>query len=286
MNRQTRRNSMIRLSIFTLLLLVTPLLYSSIPVDASIVWSDDFNDGNYDGWRITGLYGPVDGDWVETVGTAEVIDGELWFTGEQHFRNFSYAVRECTVAYGSWSFDVKVRPISGSSNHTHIYFLDSRAPEDIPDFQSPYSSYDIFIYSAPWTTIEPPDWMKPFDDTAPSILLVRRIQSGGVIIGNYQVDEINGLYRFNVTRDETGRIQVFVNDTLRIDVTEQRDITPRSFYLHSEAGIGYDNVVVRQAESETNGDLSALLGPVLMVGSAGAAVIIVVLVIWKRRQPS
>lgn len=279
---------MIRLSVFALLLSLGLLLNSSLPVYATIVWSDDFNDGNYDGWIITGIYAPVNSTWVDTVGTAEVIDGELWFTGEQHFRNFSYAVHESTVAYGSWSFDVNVRPISGSSNHTHIYFLDSRSPEDVPDFQSPYSSYDILIYSAPWT-IEPPDWMVPFDNTAPSILLVRRSLGSGVAIGTYQVDEINGLYRFNVTRDETGRIQVFLNDTSIIDVTEQRSITPRSFYLNSEAGIGYDNIVVRQAASvtnETSEDLSTLLGPVIAVGGVGTVVIIATLVIWKRRQPS
>jgi hypothetical protein len=264
---------------FLLLLTVTPLVHFPTPASASIGWADDFNDGNYDGWTINGLYAPVVGDWSITTGKADIVDGELIFTGEQIFRNFSYAIHESTVEYGSWSFDVKVRPISGSSNHTHIYFLDNRPTEEIPDFESPYMAYDVFIYSAPWN-VSPPNWMRKYDDTAPSILLVRRSVNTGVIIGNYSVDEINGLYRFNVTREDTGRIRVYVNDTLRIDVVETRTFTPQSFYLTSEAGISYDNIVV---SGRTEGG-DALVGPMIAVG-VGAVITIAALVILKKRQP-
>ena len=263
-----------------------------MPVSGSIAWSDDFNDGNYDGWTITGFYGPVVGDWGETAGKADIVNDELWFTGNQIFRNFSYAIHESSVAYGNWSFDVKVKPIYNSSNHTHIYFIDPRPPDDLPKISSTFSGYDILIYSAPWT-IDVPDWMKPADDTAPSFLLVER--PGVSILGTYSVDEINGSYHFDVTRDETGRFKVYINGTLRIEAVDNTYTTAQSFYLTSESGIGYDNIVVRDdviipeeptTTSETPTPTESGFDLVLLGGiSVGAAIVVVAAVfILKRRN--
>ena len=71
----------------------------------------------------------------------------------------------------------------------------------------------------------------------------------------------------------------------RIEVVDERNITPRSFYLTSEAGISYDNIVVRGDPVETTEEGDALLGPMIAVGGAGAVIIVAALVIWKRRQP-
>ena len=38
-------------TIFTLTFLLLIGIFST-PVSAAVVWSDDFNDGNYDGWTI------------------------------------------------------------------------------------------------------------------------------------------------------------------------------------------------------------------------------------------
>ena len=187
---------------FLLLLTITPLVFSPTPVSAAITWSDDFNDGNYDGWTIKGLYGPIDGEsisWSDTAGKAEIVNDELRFTGQQLFRNFTYAVHESSVAYGNWSFDVTVRPIFGSSNHTHIYFIDPRPVGEVPDYGDDFSGYDIMIYSAPWT-IEVPDWLESEDETAPSFLLIKR--PGIVILGSYTVDEIDGTQHPIVIRSE------------------------------------------------------------------------------------
>ncbi|KKK55718.1 hypothetical protein LCGC14_3071730, partial [marine sediment metagenome] len=167
----------------------------------SITWSDDFNDGDHDGWIINGYYAPPSGSDRYTQGSVDVINNELVFNGDRVFRNFSYATHESQIAYGSWSFDVKVEPFFGSSNHTHIYFIEDREPDQVPLYDSTFCCYDIFIYSAPYT-YGPPNWMKPFDDTAPSFLLVRRNPT--LIIGEYRVDEIKGWYHIEVTRDETG----------------------------------------------------------------------------------
>jgi hypothetical protein len=291
----TKRKSKAKICgyLFFILLLVNPLLYFSMPVSASLVWSDDFNDGNYDGWTIKGIYAPIDEDWIDTSGSAAIDNGELRFTGPQIFRNFSYAVHESSVAYGNWSIDVNVRPIYNSSNHTHINFIDPRPVEDVPNFDGTFSGYDILIYSAPWT-IEPPDWMQPVDNTAPSFLLMKR--PGSIIMGVYSVDEINGTYHIEITRDETGRFKVYINDTLRIEAVDNRWDTCQSFYVQSDGSISFDNVIVRDdvippdeptttgtPTTPSDGTPGELL--VILVG-APVGIIVALVIIARRSQTS
>ncbi len=282
MIRQNNKSSKTGLYLFFLLVLtVTPLVFSATPVSAAITWSDDFNDGNYDEWTIKGMYLPIGSDWVDTAGKADIVNDELMFTGQQIFRNSTFAVHESSVAYGNWSFDVTVRPIFGSSNHTHIYFIDPKPVEEVPDFGDDFSGYDIKIYSAPWT-IEVPDWLESEDDTAPSFLLIKR--PGIVILGSYSVDEIDGTQHIEVTRNETGQFKEYINGTLRIEAVNNRWTTSQSFYLTSEAGASFDNIVVSGDPVEPTEVGDALLVPMIAVGGAGAVIIVAALVIWKRRQ--
>ncbi len=282
MIRQNKKSSKTGLYLFFLLVLtVTPLVFYPTSVSASITWSDDFNDGNYDGWTIKGMYLPIGSDWVDTAGKADIVNDELRFTGQQIFRNSTFAVHESSVAYGNWSFDVTVRPIFGSSNHTHIYFIDPRPVGEVPDYGEDFSGYDIMIYSTPWT-IEVPDWLESEDDTAPSFLLIKR--PGIVILGSYSVDEIDGTQHIEVTRNETGQFKVYINGTLRIEAVNNRWTTAQSFYLTSESGTSFDNIVVSGDPVEPTEVGDALLVPMIAVG-VGAVIIVAALVIWKRRQP-
>ncbi|MCK5151044.1 MAG: hypothetical protein KAQ65_04360 [Candidatus Thorarchaeota archaeon] len=279
--------------VFLFILTANPLFNFASPASASIVWSDDFNDENYDGWTIKGLDASDLEDynnWVDTAGSADIINDELRFTGPPIFRNFTFAVHESSVAYGIWEFDVSVRPIYGTSNHTHIYFIDPRPVEDVPKYDTTFSGYDIMIYSAPWT-IEVPSGIEVEDDTAPSFLLIKR--PGIILMGSYTVDEINGTYHIKVTRDETGRFKVYINDTLRIEAVDNRWTTSQSFYLTSESGIGYDNIVVSDdvippdettttTTPTTTPGFSTELLVILIVAPVG--IVFALVIIAKRRK--
>jgi len=102
-------------------------------------------------------------------------------------------------------------------------------------------------------------------------------------LGSYSVDEIDGTQHIEVTRNETGQFKVYINGTLRIEAVNNRWTTSQSFYLTSEEGASFDNVVVSEDTVEPTGD--ALLVPMIAVGGAGAVIIVAALVIWKRRQP-
>jgi len=274
--------------VFLLLLTVSPLFNVAMPVSGAAVWSDDFNDGNYDGWIIEGLLAPLDDDWTyHTDGEAEIVNNELRFTGPQIFRNDTVAVHESSVAYGNWSIDVNVGPIYNSSNHTHVYFIDPRPVEDVPNMGTGFKGYDIMIYPAPWT-IEVPDWLVSEDETAPSFLLIRR--PGIVILGSITVGEINGLQHIEITRDETGRFKVYINDTLRIEAVDNTWKTSQSFYLISESGIGFDNVIVRDDVIPTNEPTTTTPPPgipgelLVILIVAPVALVLALVIIAKRRK--
>ena len=78
---------------FGFLALLFICLYSSlIVVQAEVVWSDDFDDGDYDGWEVKR------GNWSADNGFLRVLkDGDIY--------------RPSTTSVGTWSFDVYVTPV-------------------------------------------------------------------------------------------------------------------------------------------------------------------------------
>ena len=94
---------------FSMLFLVTSLLAgcSSIeyPSDASIVWKDDFNDGDLNGWFAHELH-PSE-YFVE--------DGALAFGQGDGFIG-----HDSDVLYGTWSFDVNLSGDFGKTNAIRI----------------------------------------------------------------------------------------------------------------------------------------------------------------------
>ncbi|MHA2250731.1 MAG: hypothetical protein ACXAD7_10225 [Candidatus Kariarchaeaceae archaeon] len=224
------------------ILLVLPT-QNPVMGENAIIWSDDFNDGDYDGWTISGHYFPLVGSWRDTTGEVSVESKVLRIAGTKVFRNMTFATHASTQVYGSWSFDLDLKSVYGSSNHTHVYFIDARPVEDIPDFGPSFCCYDIAVISYP--SDDPPDYAKEANDLSPAFFLIKR--PGVKIMDYYQVDAIAGWYHFDITRDESGEFKVYINNTLRMQATDNTWQISRSFYFGAEAGtgMGIDNVVVR-----------------------------------------
>ncbi len=92
---------MSRYSVPFLVILLCVTLFTAFPCKAETVWSDDFNDGNYDGWTVLN-------------GTFIVEDGVLK-TGPENFN-----VIQCTSygpSTGTWSFDLL------ANGWTVVYFV-------------------------------------------------------------------------------------------------------------------------------------------------------------------
>jgi hypothetical protein len=81
------RSRHLQILAFSIGLALSMLLVSS-PTSAALAWSDDFDDGNHDGWTVSS-------------GEFAVVDGRLTVTGSE----YSDIWRESTVTEGTWSFD-------------------------------------------------------------------------------------------------------------------------------------------------------------------------------------
>jgi hypothetical protein len=94
-------------------------LGSLVSCQAATVWSDDFNDGNYDGWTVN-------------LGSFSATSNRLESAGPDS----NYISHPSTVATGTWSFDL--------SSFGRVYFMASDlVPGNIPE-----NGYFIYYHAA------------------------------------------------------------------------------------------------------------------------------------------
>lgn len=90
--RRTDMNGLKKFSILILIILLCVSLFVAFPCKAEIVWSDNFDDGNYDGWIVwNGTFSAEDHTLKPMTGYNKYWIGHL-----------------STVTNGTWSFDVLV----------------------------------------------------------------------------------------------------------------------------------------------------------------------------------
>jgi len=90
-----------------ILALLSISIFSNLNVcQAEVVWSDDFNDGDFEEWSVSS------GIW-------SVINGTLQ---GQTITEGSYCIinKTSTIAYGTWSFDVKLQ----NEKNLYLSFID------------------------------------------------------------------------------------------------------------------------------------------------------------------
>ena len=106
---------------------------------------------------------------------------------------------------------------------------------------------------------------------------------------------MDGWQHVDITRDATGLIRVYINQTLRIETVDNRIPSSNYFHLLSGPGEGLDNIIVSDSVDITPtpgpgpnpGDLFTLLGPYLPLIGLGLAlvVLLVIGVLLRRRAP-
>lgn len=74
-----------------ILILLCSFFMGPITCDAAILWSDDFDDGNYDGWTVA-------------LGNYSISDNTLHADGE----GWNRIIHSSTVARGTWSLDLYI----------------------------------------------------------------------------------------------------------------------------------------------------------------------------------
>lgn len=192
---------------FILAILLYISLFSMAPCKAGVIWSDNFDDGNYDGWFVWNVTLSAEDHTLKLI---SILDNNY---GINHLS---------TVTNGTWSFDILV----GEGIAVWLTY-------DAVEYGLVLSS---FFYSASSSS-----------DSAGTYLRLNSVSSGGAnVIGEYIFNSgISSWQHIDVTRNVDGRTCVYLNGTLCIDVVDH--VARQSwFFMLSEVrgSAAIDNIVV------------------------------------------
>ncbi len=258
-----------KVSLFTLALvlcLMLPTMSSAKQVDFVIsqeeAWSDDFDDGNIDGWGVQG-FSPTYPPWTKIPGNITADDKTMRAYGPY----WNEAWRTSNVAYGSWAFDVHC--VDTPEERCYIAFVSGGPPLNPTNLSSYPFEYGII----PVTGL--------YDRWSTGFLLYRRpvVSPYLVSLGFYDLEEVSGWYHIYITRDLDGNFAVYFNDTLGITAKHADYTTSDLFTFTAEAGIALDNIVVQPY----SGLLPTTMTILLVVGGGIAVVVIIGVVIRLRK---
>ncbi len=265
-------------------LTTTFLIFISImavpPCSSEVVWSEDFDDGDMEGWTVTqGNFTVVNG-YLESV-VNEEYKGVFAGGGSEYFL-LSCCFTQSNVAVGTWSFDVYFDCASelpelavefmtkkqtrwglgmplGAEAHGKTYGI--YAGYNIP------GSYELY--------------------TAPSFPVAEQIKLYSTVQGLKRKE----WHHIDITRDEEGQIRVYINGVLGIDTIDTRVTESYYFGIMLEycfRGKSYiDNIVVSntidvqpsEADTQKSGSI-----PSFPIESVIAGLIVVSIIIWSIQR--
>lgn len=262
---------------------LTPLsLDSSVVISQDGGWSDNFNDGNIDGWTVQG--------WNMTNDPPTVLPGNFTaddFTLRAYDKETNHAYHNSTVAYGTWVFDVHSVPTP--NNHSYIAFVSGPA---------------VTIGGVDWETTVPYEYGLAvvngmLGQLHNTFVFYRRSQGGSTldILGTYDVGVMTGWHHIEITRDFEGNFEIYINDTLGITAADTNYATSEIFSFYTLPGLALDNIAVTPLPPETTTPTVPTTTPsttptggepinmtlLLIAGGGIAVVVIVALVVTSRR---
>jgi hypothetical protein len=220
-------------------------LFMTFPCKANVVWSDDFNDGDYRGWTIDG------GTFSAEDNTLKTILGDSYYG--IYISSF--------VATGTWSFDVLV------GTETDIFFMYTPLMNE----QDEYEGIEILWYG---THLQLYSYSSFYD-------------AGSLRLGEYIFSSnIPGWQHLDVTRNSKGRICIYHNETLILDLIDQAPLTSSEFFIYLPNGeAAIDNVVVSNTvDIEPPPSIPFYLQTWFLAtaGAVAAAIIVALLMLRKR----
>ena len=193
---------------------------------SAVVWSDNFEDHDISDWTIYGLNGttlPFD----VVPGNFSAEDGVLRANGTE--LAWSIAVRNSSVAYGTWMFDVDVTETYG--HDIVIVFLQLVWNLEVWGIDG----YFIRI----WTGDQPR-------------LQAATSYASGSPIGRslewwepyYYEEGFLGWKNFIITREPDGQFYVYINGTLALSHKDNRHTSCEEFHFGTNPGPAIDNIIV------------------------------------------
>jgi len=242
-----------KISLAFLFVLLCASWFMTFPCEAATVWSDDFDDGDYEEWTVTN-------------GTFIVEDGVL----KNGPGDYNVRVHSSSVAFGTWSFDILV----SSAARTGVIFIGTHPVSyttDYPGFPLPRQGLGI----QPWS----------------SGFRLSRIRDNSVVAsiptsGFAAPAGTSGWHHIDITRSSDGRICVYNNGTFVYDtVDESVTSTSELFEVYIEGAI--DNIVVSDTVDIVAPPSTPFYMETWFLATTGAGVLvaaIVIIAVMMRRK--
>jgi len=185
-------------------------LFTAFPCKAATVWSDDFNDGNYDEWTI------MNGTFIVEDGMLKAGPGDYNFIVHP-----SYG-----PPTGTWSFDILTNSVGLDTSVTLI------------------GTYPITYGTYPVPT--PQQGLAIRSTTDSGYLFIQKVLNGTPV--DFPVFfgwSSSSWQHINITRSSDGRICIFQNGTFKGDIEDASvKTTPDYFSFWSARQAIIDNIVV------------------------------------------
>jgi hypothetical protein len=230
---------------------------------AALVWADDFNDGNLEGWEQNGAC------------TAD----ELWLRWNRSI-SVGIAYRDSTIVVGTWKFDLIELAGAGTSKVTRVRFIHTNG-------FSPWMYYYVEL-TRDYTN----------GGTYPVYSLGKGVSGQRTALDSY--DGLEGeltTHHFWVTRTSAGEMNVYVNGTLVMQAVNNEVDFSTYFHFATDRDTAIDNIEIDDevllpevtptttgTPTDTSEPPPAIPMELVVVILGGAAVVVVVIaVILKRR---
>jgi hypothetical protein len=220
--------------------------FSPLASRGAVVWSDDFDDGDFEGWII---YEDAS-SWSATNKYLQIDQGSAG--GISH---------PSTVAYGTWSFDYKVN--EDTFDGTAVDFISNDVNEvGIGQWNCYWLSFAPAIAQTPGIALS---------------LHYYNYSTGDIIIDSAEeYIPLAGWHHIEVTRTTAGLFSVYHNGSLIMQGEHTEMETSELFVLNGDHLEMYDNVIVRD-------DIDPDWLLIAAIGVSAVVIIAVVAIFLKRR---
>jgi hypothetical protein len=229
--------------------LLLALMMNSPSCLAQTDWSDNFNDGNNNGWTL------LNGSFSASSQSLQAVGGSV-------STNWNLITHDSDTTQGFWSFNLHGNTSAyRSTDFIEIMFLcdELTFPVDFLDAYptvsvfAPLNGYSLFIiiqsiYQG--TSIQLYKWTNGVGEWLITTPLERDIDTVG-------------WKHYNITRDAIGNINVYTNDTLTLSATDTGYKVSTCFLMWSVPNHKIDDITVSGTTSTPPGVLGF---PVLAIG--------------------
>jgi hypothetical protein len=255
---------------WSVVLMIAFLAFQNVPhVEATVMWTDDFEDGDYVGWTI------LNGTWSSA---SNYLQGTA---------NYSTIFHESSVDYGTLTFDIlKDASVSGLY---YIYFMGKNIGNIGLGLFAPFDGYGLNINPSKIDLLAGVD-----ADTG---------LHHGVLLGSYDhTENFDGWYTVRIIVSSNRSIKMWVDEELAVDTISVFILTElECFHVLAPENGAIDNIIVEAEDPEptttdptTTEPIETTPPPVapppaipmelLAVGIAVPVVLIVVVLIFRSKR--